>query len=48
MIENKLKVGYFIGSVGKGMHGLGTPEDLKTFSIILKFNENTFSSRYVG
>ena len=32
MIENKLKVGYFnIGSVGKGMHGLGTPEDLEDF-----------------
>jgi len=32
MIEDKKSIKYFnIGSLGKGMHGLGTPEDLNLF-----------------
>lgn len=32
MIASRKKIGYFnIGTLGKGMHGLGTPEDLENF-----------------
>jgi hypothetical protein len=34
MINNGKNIKYFnIGSLGNGMHGLGTPEDLKNFLI---------------
>lgn len=41
MIENGLNIGiYNVGSVGDGMYGLGTPDDLNSFLSKSKFNSN--------
>ena len=41
MIDNGLNIGiYNVGSVGDGMYGLGTPDDLNSFLSNSKFNSN--------
>ena len=41
MIDNGLNIGiYNVGSVGDGMYGLGTPDDLNSFLSKSKFNSN--------